>query len=142
MSVPKMTGKEFVNLICKTLGINDLGVYGVRITADLRSAVNVEIQTRLSTDDARTIVKHLESFTVDPTAFEKGLAVANEKAKAFTPVKLAPKKLELWPTADDGTALVMTPCLEAAAWEAGGDVTIGISLEENDPQPEIVEKPR
>lgn len=97
MATPKMTGLGFVKLICDTLGIADQGVYGVRITANLTSTVNVEIQTRLSTDDARKIVQHLESFTVDPTAFEAGLADAVEKAKAFTPVKLAPKKLAAEP---------------------------------------------
>lgn len=96
MAQPKMLGRDFLDLVCETLGV-DPGkrAHAVEIKADCGSAVEVSIKFRATVEEGAKIAEALagkseiriggaiDNFTVDSSALEKGLEKAQKKMAAF-----------------------------------------------------------
>ncbi len=103
MAALKMLGKDFVKLVCETLGITSTKVRAVKITADCAGAVMVEVEEYLSAEQAAKIVAslhqpvlishHVDVFAADTSMLQEGLEKATWQAKNFAK-KAKPTKSE------------------------------------------------
>ncbi len=95
MATLKMLGKDFINLVCEALGVSSPNVHTIRITADCRGPVTVEIEQHLDRDEAGKIAAalasakpviishHVDAFPIDMAAINAGLEQARRKMMAF-----------------------------------------------------------